>query len=395
MFVSQAHSFTQQARLAITLAWVAGHTNAVAILSCDTVVSHVSGTTSNLGRDVAERKWGLALFALYLLVTFVFGAAISGLSTEYGRRNRWESIYVLPMAIEALLLAAFALGIEFLTIASATDPTRWLLTGTASAAMGLQNATITRISSGVVRTTHVTGVLTDLGTELVQFFWWCYDRRANVPPGSVLAVTRSLHTHPTARRLAMLASIIGSFAVGAGLGAAMHEWFPAQSMLPPVAFLVWIIYQDTVRPIAEIEESDLLDPADLGLPSELAIFHLKPHDRRGRKAHRIPNLDSWLARLDDHVRVVVLDLGHLSRLDSDSAFRLVELIVGMRRQGRRLVVAGITGEQYELLRRAGAGDQFDPMSACPDLELAVARALNLLEQIHREHPRPASGLGVP
>ena len=59
MLVSQAHSFVQQGRLAITLAWVAGYTNILTILTCGTVTSHISGTTSNLGRDVAERSWGL------------------------------------------------------------------------------------------------------------------------------------------------------------------------------------------------------------------------------------------------------------------------------------------------------------------------------------------------
>jgi len=33
MFVAQAHSFVQQARLAITLAWVAGYTNIIALLT--------------------------------------------------------------------------------------------------------------------------------------------------------------------------------------------------------------------------------------------------------------------------------------------------------------------------------------------------------------------------
>ncbi len=35
--------------------------------------------------------------------------------------------------------------------------------------MGLQNATITKISGAVIRTTHLTGVTTDLGIETVQY----------------------------------------------------------------------------------------------------------------------------------------------------------------------------------------------------------------------------------
>ncbi len=59
MFVAQAQSFTQQARLAITLAWIAGYTNIITIMACGTVTSHASGTTSNLGRDVVEALRGV------------------------------------------------------------------------------------------------------------------------------------------------------------------------------------------------------------------------------------------------------------------------------------------------------------------------------------------------
>src|SRR5690348_15435131 len=110
MFVTQAHSFTQQARLAITLAWVAGYTNIITIITCGTVTSHISGTASNLGHYIVELSWSLAAYSLFLLLTFVLGAMISGLSTELARRRGWESIYVLPIALETVLLAAFALG---------------------------------------------------------------------------------------------------------------------------------------------------------------------------------------------------------------------------------------------------------------------------------------------
>src|SRR4051812_19006571 len=112
MFVSQAHSFRQQARLAVTLAWVGGYTNIVTVLTCNTVTSHASGTASNFGRELFTGAWGFAGFAFFLLATFFVGAAASGFCTELGRRRGWESIYVLPMVIESLLLAFFALLLE-------------------------------------------------------------------------------------------------------------------------------------------------------------------------------------------------------------------------------------------------------------------------------------------
>ncbi len=259
MFTAPAHSFAQQARLAITLAWVAGYINIITVVTCGEVTSHATGTASNLGRDLATGQWRLAAYFAFLLFTFLSGAALSGLLTELGRRRRWESIYVLPMIAEALLLTAFAIG-EQLTVSADAGPTlhlsataRWWLTGLASAAMGLQNATITHISGGVVRTTHVTGTLTDLGLEAAQFAFHLWDRRHHATRTSPRAAIRRTAAHPTARRLALLLSILISFCLGAGLGTLAFSHFPAQAMFPPVLFLLWIITQDARTPIVQVE----------------------------------------------------------------------------------------------------------------------------------------------
>ncbi len=381
MLVSQAHSFTQQARLAITLAWVAGYTNILTVLTCGTVTSHVSGTASNLGRDVFEGAWSLAAFMLYLLFTFFLGAGLSALLTETGRRRGWESIYVLPMLVEALLLSSFALGIELLEPEQwAAGPNLWWLTGVASAAMGLQNATITRISSGVIRTTHLTGVLTDLGSEAVLFLYWLHDRRTNSPPLPTVALIHSIRAHPTARRLALLASIVGSFALGAGLGTLAFDHAPRWSLLPPVFFLLWIVWQDVHAPICEIEASELVSGSGgWDLPKGLAVYHLrKDKDRRGA-VHRMPDLLRWSERLHPSSRVVILDLSEVTTLDANAALELRTLIVQSKNLGRQLIFAGLNSEQYHAVREAGAGDALDPMNVCPDLELAVARGLGLLE----------------
>src|SRR3989442_479161 len=112
MFVSQAHSSRQQSRLAITLAWVAGYTNIISIMACATGTSHASGTTSNRGRELDEGKWGLAGWSFFILAMFFVGATIWGVSMELGRRRGWESIYVLPMILETVLLGCFAGGLE-------------------------------------------------------------------------------------------------------------------------------------------------------------------------------------------------------------------------------------------------------------------------------------------
>jgi len=381
MFVAQAHSFTQQARLAITLAWVAGYTNIITVLAAGVVTSHVSGTTSNLGRDIAEGKWVLAGYAMYLLITFFIGAMVSGAATEFGRRRGWNSIYVLPMAIQAFLLGIFAFAIELIDPqAPRYGNTLFWMSGIASVAMGLQNATITRISSGVVRTTHVTGVLTDLGLETVQLLWWLGDKNRDYPPGTSRGLIRSVRHHPTGRRLALLASIVGSFAIGAALGTLMYQSLPEWAMFPPVLFLLWIIYQDVHVPIVEVEASDLIGKeAGLELPDAMAVFHLRKKKSQSDQVHRMPDLLAWADRLKASTQVVILDLGDVTQIDANSAMELRAVLNRFSAQGRRLVISGLTLQQFKQLREAGAGEKLEPADVCPDLELAIARGLNILE----------------
>lgn len=405
MFVSQAHSATQQARLAITLAWVAGYTNIIAVLTCGHVVSHVSGTASDLGLRMSGMRWDLAAFSLFLLATFLVGALVSGVVIEVARRLAWSSIYVLPIAIEATLLTAFAILVELHD--PSTTEVGWRLyamTGLASMAMGLQNATITRISSGVVRTTHVTGVLTDLGLELAHGAAVLWSRVRKTPEqtraedqgatvtavtGPTRVTTRSFArdvwhapaAHPTAWRILLLATILASFALGAGLGAAAFDVSARLAMFPPVLFLLWIVYQDVVRPIAELEPSALVGESGYGLPREIALFHLRRDGVRGAKelrVHRLPNLVAWSEGLAREVRVVVLDLTDVTQLNADSAVELRALMERLRSERRGLILAGLTQAQYAQLREAGAGELLGPGRVHADLELALAAAFNLL-----------------
>lgn len=404
MLLAQAHSFTQQARLAVTLAWIAGYTNVLTILLCGHVTSHVSGTTSDFGRAAVETlrgsegAWPVAGFALFLLVTFFVGATLSGITTELGRRRRWESLYVLPMAFEAMLLAAFAIiaqqsGAAPAAVAGAAAPlshgwTLYLLTGLASVAMGLQNATITRISSGVVRTTHVTGVLTDLGLEFVQFLEWMWERRREVMGGPSRELLRGARAHPTPRRLALLVSILGSFALGAGLGTLAFDHILGVAMYLPVLFLAWIIYQDIAQPIAEIEASELVGEHEgLALPEAMAIFRLR-RDAGGRSGlHRLPSLLAWADRLPPGVRVAILDLHDVTQLDHDAPAEIKAALTRFRHEGRTLLLAGVSGDQFARLRQGGVGDLLHADVACADLEIAIARAFNILQDLDEESRR--------
>lgn len=378
VFIAQAHSFTQQARLAVTLAWIAGFTNVVSILICGHATSHVSGTVSQWGLDLIEGKWGLLGLTSFLIGTFFLGAAASTVCTEVGRRRGWESIYVLPMAIQAVLLCTFAIGAELY------DPEQikeggllYTMLGLASGSMGLQNATITRISGGVVRTTHMTGVVTDLGSDCVHLLLVVLDWMG-APRQKRPSLWRAMKAAPSMRRVSLLASIAGSFALGAGLGAFGYEQMPHGAMFVPVAFLLWIVYQDIRVPICEIHASDAVDEATgLTLPEGLGVFHLHRRSARGSRMHRMPDLFAWSDRLAPTVGVVVLDLRGAATVDENAAIELRALSRHFEKTGRVLIIAGVGREAYGAMERVGAGDLLQRGLVWPDYELALARGFEL------------------
>lgn len=134
----------------------AGFINVLALLSSFAQpVSHLTGITSNLGIALV-RNPGQALSLLLTVVSFVAGSAISGLiidSTQlrFGRR------YGFILMIEGVVLGT---AVPYLTRDQRAGI--YLL----ALACGLQNGMVTTYSGAIVRTSHITGLLTDLGIYL-------------------------------------------------------------------------------------------------------------------------------------------------------------------------------------------------------------------------------------
>ncbi len=68
---------------------------------------------------------------------------------------------MIPTIIECVILLSIGLVSNFITIETPNVIVCLLLF-----AMGLQNSFVTKISNAVVRTTHLTGLFTDLGIDL-------------------------------------------------------------------------------------------------------------------------------------------------------------------------------------------------------------------------------------
>jgi uncharacterized membrane protein YoaK (UPF0700 family) len=386
MLSAHAYSFRQQSRLAISLSWIGGYTNVVALISLGTVVSHVTGTTTNLGHAIGSGEFKEAGFFGYLLLTFVTGAALSGFLTETAKRQDWRSKYVLPIGLEALLLAILTVQLCWRGPAM-PGMIFYGNVGLASIAMGLQNATITRISGSVIRTTHMTGIFTDFGLESVQYlFWWSdkLDRNRRRRIGRLLKVSRR---HPGAMRLLLLISIAGSFGFGTVAGTiAFAHWAPF-SMLAPVGFLIFVLCIDWRTPIADVRELDALNDPELRhegiiiklLPPEIVLY--RATSIRGRGGHRAPDYQLWLDRVPKQYRIIVMAVSPFTRFDSNAVMDLEAAVRRLGQEKKKLILAGITTHQYKALDRLGVARTLDVQNLCPDVEFAIARAIVLLENM--------------
>ncbi|MCS0590218.1 YoaK family protein [Massilia norwichensis] len=190
--------------LGVALAFVAGAINAGGFLAVNQYTSHVTGAVSAAADHLALGAWDLALDAFGAVLSFLLGAACTALAVNYGRRRGLASEYALPLLLEAILLLAFGvLGARLAQVDTLFVPATVMLL---CFLMGLQNALITKLSHAEIRTTHLTGIVTDIGIELGRMLYWNRDG----------AQPRVSANHA---RLALLASLLLSFFLGAVLGA--------------------------------------------------------------------------------------------------------------------------------------------------------------------------------
>jgi uncharacterized membrane protein YoaK (UPF0700 family) len=176
--------------LGYVLAFVAGAVNAGGFLAIGQYTSHMTGIVSGMADHLALGEARLALAALMAWLAFVSGAATTAILVNLARRRHLRSQFALSLQVEAALLLLFGVaGAHLADMRELLAPATVLLL---CFIMGLQNAIITKISGAIIRTTHVTGLSTDLGIELGKLV---YINRRAVPQEAVRANRDKLALH--------------------------------------------------------------------------------------------------------------------------------------------------------------------------------------------------------
>ncbi len=232
--VSAERTGAADMQLGLVLTLVAGATNAGGFLAIGQYTSHMSGIFSAMADHLALGAIGLVLVGLGALLAFMAGAACSAMLINWGRRSGRGNRYALPLLIEAALLLGFGLLGTLVE-----EGPGLVLVGAPLLCfiMGLQNATVTKISGARIRTTHVTGMVTDLGIELGKLVYWNRDGSDGAAP--IVMADRA--------KLRLLAGLLGSFFTGGVMGALGFHHLGYVACIP-LAFLLLLLAGPSLLP---------------------------------------------------------------------------------------------------------------------------------------------------
>ncbi|MDE2446466.1 MAG: DUF1275 domain-containing protein [Alphaproteobacteria bacterium] len=202
-----AHALMAHRRIPITdrllatlLAAIAGAVNAGGFFAVGKYTSHMTGYVSQVADSLPTGNYALAFSACIAILSFVSGATFSSMMVVWARLHHSRHQYALPIFVQGLSLFGFSFsghmfGADYVIIQLA-----WLCF-----LMGMQNATITKLSKARVRTTHVTGLITDIGIETGRALFGLVSPKSKI--------------HADLQKLSTLMRIVFAYLLGGILGA--------------------------------------------------------------------------------------------------------------------------------------------------------------------------------
>lgn len=222
----KSRTLSHNKKIASLLSFVAGVVNVAGFLSVQRLTTNVTGHFAFFVDEVFKLHFAESfIFFLYILF-FLLGSFVSNLLVEIMTRKNERLIFVLPTIIESFILFAIALIGQSLIADNAGIIACALLF-----AMGLQNSLVTRISGAVVRTTHLTGLFTDLGIELSQLFFYKEKRKHDKLTSTIKLRVR----------------IIAYFFLGGIVGGVFYGYMALYVLLIPATMLIIGLLYDNIK----------------------------------------------------------------------------------------------------------------------------------------------------
>ena len=163
----KSRTLSHNLKTASLLSFVAGMVNVIGFLSVQKLTTNVTGHFAFFVDEFFRFQFSKSIIYILYILSFLFGSFVSNFLVEIAYRKTEKNIFVLPVLIEVIILLGVGL---FGSLSTSNYPD--VIALSLLFAMGLQNSLVTRLSNALVRTTHLTGLFTDLGIELSQLFFY-------------------------------------------------------------------------------------------------------------------------------------------------------------------------------------------------------------------------------
>jgi uncharacterized membrane protein YoaK (UPF0700 family) len=219
--VEKRSDYTTFMLMSAFLSWLSGMVNAMAILEMGMTVAHHTGNASHTGRLLGET----ATRFFRLMVAYAFGAGVAGYVKVDG-----EAVYqgrYSPSLLAAAIAVFGGCMIRWFTLSDVPELLDYK-DGRAAVTLvlwafsqGIQNAISRKCSSMPVCTTHMTGYLTDFGSNL----------------GGILQATINGEAGPPPQKPAFFGLSIFAFGAGGLCSKIMKPYFGAQACLLPAVLM--------------------------------------------------------------------------------------------------------------------------------------------------------------
>ncbi|QBQ41589.1 DUF1275 domain-containing protein [Sphingobacterium psychroaquaticum] len=155
-------------KLGALTAFSAGMVNVISVCVFFAFTSNITGYYAVLPQEIAKGNWYQAAVVLLWILLFFSGSLLSNLLIIHGKSRMGQYVsHAIPVILELLCVLFVGLYLDFF-YGDSLQETEFLV-GALLFAMGLQNGLTASISNSVVKTTHLTGLTTDLAILVSMF----------------------------------------------------------------------------------------------------------------------------------------------------------------------------------------------------------------------------------
>ena len=168
-YAKQQRTLKQNLGLASSTAFAAGIINVAGLVSFFAFTSSISGHMANLAKNlVTQNFYEITIFAVWMLLFFL-GAFVSSFTVKsFAKKNQYKA-HAFPIALEAVILLAVAIyGHNFY---KETKLEREIVISLTIFAMGLQTGLVSIVSGGLIKSTSLASLFTDLGSEVAEYYY--------------------------------------------------------------------------------------------------------------------------------------------------------------------------------------------------------------------------------